>query len=74
MGTALALTVFWQVWAPDWIRTPQCKTANKLFESVANCGTRVYVCIILVRRLQIRGVTPPHLCTSHEMVVNKAKG
>jgi hypothetical protein len=35
MGTAHALTVFWQVWAPDWITTPQYKTANKSCESVA---------------------------------------
>jgi hypothetical protein len=41
MGTALALTVFWQVWAQDWIRTPQYKTANKSYKSVAKCGTRM---------------------------------
>jgi hypothetical protein len=34
-GTELALTVFWQVLAPDWIITPQYKTANKSFGSVA---------------------------------------
>jgi hypothetical protein len=41
MGTALALTVFWQVWAPDRIRTPQYKVANKSFESVAKCRTHM---------------------------------
>jgi len=41
MGTALALTVFWQVWASDWIRTPQYETANISHESVAKGGTRM---------------------------------
>jgi hypothetical protein len=35
MGTAHALTVFWQAWAPDWIAAPQYKTANKSCRSFA---------------------------------------